>query len=587
MKKNLFLIGAFIALFYSCKKENNVQEEPKLAPPQTKSVAITDPNDVNLNVNWKWYDPTVHYATLYYGQKINNQPVPGVQASLPWFTAGNPANDVTKDYLPELGWTLYLKDFGTPDRPAQTPFFALYNKYSGVLRFFIFNSRVRSGIEASKTYYVGELGFKNPSNYNEMLSFFASPEKSSMQTIDPSLKQIVVTKKSSSDTWINLDFTLNIRPYNYFNANEPESAKKIILLNVYGANQSDFNLGSDFNELSAKSSVGAAGSSASGFANFVKNGYEYLSSGTSLLESIDKLQGKVNGSASAQSPFAPQSSAQAAPAAIGTVAAAVGVVKGVFGFVKSFFGGSKSATNTQTTLQYSGIVSTTGTATTTNNLYSVEFNPNYTSGLSPSYYVPLYKSPIGVFMFPMAGNTVEIEQWSYNNCNLQIYQPYGGAFTTVRTTMADDLFDNTYQTIFYNNNSVKLDSIKVALMNNGAVDNSANSFASLSSQLAPFNYNTNNTSRYFNKWGIFYPYQAGENESLGYMYFHKAVKPYVDANDPKIPRYIGVEIKYSITATGYPNNDAKERVIYKIFKVPYAFRREDSRLGCPIKPQGL
>ncbi|HWV75393.1 MAG TPA: hypothetical protein VN040_26935, partial [Pseudosphingobacterium sp.] len=567
------------------KKESTVQETPKPAPPQTKGVAITDPNDVNLNVNWKWYDPTVHYATLYYGLKVDNQPVPGVQASLPWFSAGNPVNDVTKDYLPEQGWTLYLKDFGTPARPAETPFFALYNKYSGVLRFFVFNSRVRSGIETSKTYYVGELGFKNSSNYNEMLSFFAPPEKSSMQSIDPTLKQIVVTKKSSSDPWINLDFTLNIRPYNYFNANEAEATKKILLLNVYGANQSDFNLGSDFNELSAKSSVGAAGNSASGFANFVKNGYEYISSGTSLIESIDKLDGKINPSPSSQT----QSEAQVAPQSIiGTVAAAVGVVKNVFGFVKSFFGGSKSATNTQTTLQYSGIVNTTGTATTTNNLYSVEFNPNYTSALSPSYYVPLYKNPIGIFMFPMAGNPVEIEQRSYNSCNLQIYQPYGGAFTTVRTIMADDLFDNTYQSIFYNNSSVKLDSIKVALMNNGAVDNSANSFESLSPQLASFNYNTTNTgSRYFNKWGIFYPYQTGENESLGYMYFHKNVRPYADANDLKIPRYIGVEIKYTVTASGYPNNDSKERIIYKIFKVPYIFSRNDTQSGCPLRPSGL
>jgi hypothetical protein len=64
MKRNLFFIGAFVALFYSCKKESTIQEAPKPSPPQAKSEGIIDPNDVNLNVNWKWYDPAVRSATI-------------------------------------------------------------------------------------------------------------------------------------------------------------------------------------------------------------------------------------------------------------------------------------------------------------------------------------------------------------------------------------------------------------------------------------------------------------------------------------------------------------------------------------------
>jgi len=591
MKKKLFFIGAFIALFYSCKKENNVQEEPKLAPPQTKSVAITDPNDVNLNVNWKWYDPAVQNVTVYFGQKVNNQPVPGVQASLPWFTAGNPANDVSKDYLPELGWTLYLRDFGTANRPAETPFFALYNKYSGVLRFFVYNYRVRNQGEASKTYYVGELGFKNPANYNELLSFFAPPEKSSVNTIDPSLKQIVVTKKSSSDTWINLDFTLNIRPNNYFNANEAEAAKKILSLNVYGANQSDLNLGTDFSTLTAKSSVGASGSSVSGFADFVKNGYEYLNSGTSLLESIDKLQEKLNGSTTSPITGSTASKSVAAPAAVGTVAAAVGVVKNLFGFVKSFFGGSKSATNTQTTLQYSGIVNTTGTATTTNNLYSVEFNPNYTSALSPSYYVPIYKQPIGVFALPYKDTHIFSNEVSYPTCFYET--PEGLRLSTVQYYVTRADFDPLRFPHQSNNpnSSTKLDSVKAIMFNNNIflgngpfpVTNNTFSFL-MSSSLKKYNEGIDNTSDRL-KWKTIIP-GSGDITVLGSLYCETSAMPNYELSQNTVPQYIGLEIKYSIVDPNYPKTDSKERVIYKVIKLIPKVMRDPGRPGCATPPPG-
>lgn len=599
MKKNLFFAGLFVVLFYSCKKENTVQEAPKSAPPQTKGVAITDPNDVNLNVNWKWYDPAVHNVTLYFGQKVNNQPIPGVQASLPWFTAGNPANDVTKDYLPELGWALYLKDFGTANRPAETPFFALYNKYSGVLRLFVYNYRVRNQGEASKTYYVGELGFKNPANYNELLSFFAPPEKSSMSTIDPSLKQIVVTKKSSSDTWINLDFTLNIRPNNYFNANEAEAVKKILLLNVYGANQSDLNLGTDFSTLTAKSSVGASGNSVSGFANFVKNGYEYLNSGTSLLESIDKLNEKLNGSPQglnqttnklASTPQARSSNTgtAAAPAAVGTVAAAVGVVKGVFGFVKSFFGGTKSATNTQTTLQYSGIVNTTGTATTTNNLYSIEFNPNYTSALSPSYYVPIYKQPIGLFSFS-TDLRLKIKQSAYEYCsNLNISKNY----VSYIIPDVDMLLPLTSIIRTDTKMQTRLDTVKLVVFNNKSINpNSTNSFGfvphpednpilkKINNGVTPESIKTN--------WIEHYPrnnIQSQDYRILANLYAYSGMPPYQSSSDSRLPNYIGIEIKYTIVNPNYPNEDSKPRVIYKVLRVPIDFELYFGN-GCP-PPQG-
>lgn len=582
MKRNLLLLGLFLSLFYSCKKENKIEQLGISDNSQKKSEGITDPNDVNLNVNWKWYDPNMRSATIYYGIREVDKPAPSAIVTLPWYVSGNPGSDPNKDYLPELGWTLYLKDFGTPYRPAETPFFALYNKYSGVLRFFIYNFRVKNQAEQSKTYYVGELGFKNSSNYNEMLSFFAPPEKSTLGTIDPNLKQMIITKKGTSDTWINLDFTLNIRPHNYFNANEAESLKKILLLNVYGANQTDINLGTDFSTLSAKSSVGASGGNVSGLATFLNKGYEYVSSGTSFLESIEKLEQKKNGTTSSSQSNSQNSTAPQAVTSIGTVAAGVGVVKGFLGFVKSFFGGTKSASNTQTTLQYSGIVSTTGTATLTNNLYSVEFNPNFNSALSPAHYIPMYKKPIGIFYLPIIQSFAE-ENY-YPNCGSN-----WNYMSTVKFSLLREHYDDLYRTFNISDASspLKLDSVNVQMFDNTDFEqNSSMAFYRLEGNLAKYNEGITWISGKLN-WKTLIPGNA-DITTLGYLYYDKYKRPNLQEEDPNLrPSYIGLEIKYTILDPNYPNNDSKERVIYKIFRGSSSLQTNLNTQGCPIRPPGF
>jgi hypothetical protein len=379
-----------------------------------------------------------------------------------------------------------------------------------------------------------------------MLSFFAPPEKSALETIDPNLKQMVITKKGTSDTWINLDFTLNIRPHNYFSANEAESLKKIVLLNVYGANQTDLNFGTDFNTLSAKSSLGASGGGVSGFATFLNNGYEYISSGTSLLESIEKLDGKINPPPSSQAASNIQSDAQVAPLAIGTVAAAVGVVKNLFGFVKSFFGGSKSASNTQTTLQYSGIVNTTGTATLTNNLYSIEFNPNYNGSLSPAHYVPLYKQPFGLFHLPTV-NTLFIEQKMYELCNSAKFYYYGGTLHLVSFKTEPTILHETNR-IFNENSSMILDTVKAILFNNQAIDPSApTSFGFINSTLEKLNNNLTSKSPRL-EWVEDWPRTSAPTTDyrvLGTLFTDRNTAPYQAGTSSNLyPKYIGIEIKY-------------------------------------------
>src|SRR5690606_14948268 len=124
------------------------------------------------------------------------------------------------------------------------------------------------------------------------------------------------------------------------------------------------------------SSVGASSTSLTGFGTALEKGYEYTNSTKSLLDAIDKLSEKAGPTSSLQSNTvglnssnlnmaveANEQSTVVQPFVIGTIAAAVGVVQGVIGVAKSFIGGKNTTKNTQTSIQFDGIVNTTGTST--------------------------------------------------------------------------------------------------------------------------------------------------------------------------------------------------------------------------------
>lgn len=91
-------------------------------------------------LDWDWtkaenYD----YAYTAVNGKIN--------ISSPFHTQASASEDISsiikaKDYLPEQGWVLLAKEFGSPAQPiaSQYPYFILYNKFRGIVRLFLMNS---------------------------------------------------------------------------------------------------------------------------------------------------------------------------------------------------------------------------------------------------------------------------------------------------------------------------------------------------------------------------------------------------------------------------------------------------------------
>ncbi|MDY0083780.1 MAG: hypothetical protein RBR74_11415, partial [Ignavibacteriaceae bacterium] len=86
--------------------------------------AQTDPNN---DPNWDWRASTTFTV---YPQALGYV----VNTTSPFYQGG--ISEAVFDNKPEDGWVLVKRDFGMSGRNAPVPYFALYNKYEGILRVF-------------------------------------------------------------------------------------------------------------------------------------------------------------------------------------------------------------------------------------------------------------------------------------------------------------------------------------------------------------------------------------------------------------------------------------------------------------------
>lgn len=93
-------------------------------------------NDPNVTSSWDW---TVDQTYTLYLERD------GVTYTtrLPWFRAEGPVpkHIGVNDVKPEDGWQLLFRDFGVQGDGTSVPRFALYNKYTGLVRVFFFNAK--------------------------------------------------------------------------------------------------------------------------------------------------------------------------------------------------------------------------------------------------------------------------------------------------------------------------------------------------------------------------------------------------------------------------------------------------------------
>ena len=162
--------------------------------------------DENLLSTWDWTINTEY--TIYSnesGGEINTH-----LSTLPYFTPGNILFDRENkpDMYKEDGWILAYRDFGTPDAAQPFPFFALYNKYSGIFRIMLYNAPKREG-----SYFIGELSLISDGKSNEngaALFTFADPNEfnCSLENYNPNVLLTAISKITAYSSWAVFDYPL-------------------------------------------------------------------------------------------------------------------------------------------------------------------------------------------------------------------------------------------------------------------------------------------------------------------------------------------------------------------------------------------
>ena len=165
-------------------------------------IGASDPNN---DPDWVWYQEYSGGLDIYY--EVVGQPNPVQVPSgkqTPFFTSEHPLNtaDSKKDMWPEDGWVLAYRDFGTSASAPAQPFFVLYNKYRGILRYMFYNAQ-----NISYTYYQAELSFVDPQFLGALMTF-SDDDKAFLNDYDANNTLNFMGKVAVFQGWGYADFQL-------------------------------------------------------------------------------------------------------------------------------------------------------------------------------------------------------------------------------------------------------------------------------------------------------------------------------------------------------------------------------------------
>lgn len=377
MRSIIFTLSSILLIsITSCSK---LDENPEVSIEQSRSLKanITQPDDPNLNPNWDWNNSALNTVKVYYttqaGSTINEH-----NMLVPWKTQGNPMNQINPDIKTEDGWILAYKDFGTPTRGVYMPYFAVYNKYRGILRVFVMNSQ-----SIGTSYFLGSLKFRNSAYTNASLSFFSA--SSSLDSYDKTESQEVMATANQFGSWMNFDFNL-------MNYDPNVQANQILDLNIKSVLTSQIKLASTefsavpqyLSQITPSYENGVGKVLADG--SKVVKGAEGLTS--ALLDSknlVEKLK---------QSQDQKDKSFLNKALGYGEIIPVVGKYLGI---IKGFFGGGGSTPSFDPIVKIEGTLKLDGSVVTSIPLHTISFSMKKEGSITPSYYQPVRDIKFGIF----------------------------------------------------------------------------------------------------------------------------------------------------------------------------------------------
>ncbi|NMO15324.1 hypothetical protein HPC49_20470 [Pyxidicoccus fallax] len=333
----------------------------------SRYMPTTDPN---LDPNWDW---TVSGAghTLYYTDATGI--VRSTVRQVPFYTGGHPLNTLEKDMYPEDGWVLVYRDFGTPTSAPDLPFFALYNKYRGILRVMVFNTR-----ELQFSRFNLELAFKSQTATGALLTF-SEPTRAFTSDYDVAKREVFAVEANALNGWIHADFMLTGYDPNL----SPDTQLR---LNIRGLTLQDITLNADEFTLSQVFTNANPGGGAGGGTDLlgaINGGFKTYSTAETMLKSLRNS--------------ATRNSTAWWASTVLNLTQFVPYVGGLMGFVNSFFGGAEKPSPREP-LNFQGALSMSGSITESTPLYSMDFATHYLgNGNPPDHYRPVRPITWGVF----------------------------------------------------------------------------------------------------------------------------------------------------------------------------------------------
>ncbi|WCT14242.1 hypothetical protein [Mucilaginibacter jinjuensis] len=354
-KKPFLSILTCTALFTGCKKEEKLQIAPNI-------VKVKD----SPNYNFPWYSAST--------MPVSASATP---VSMPWQSqSGSPIDaSIVSDYQQSDGWQLVYDTFNTTviptasGQPAGGLYFALYNVYRGLLRFYLYippsyisnNSDIEHGLAISS----------NTNTTSKMLNFEGG------DIVDPSgnISDFVKTNNNPvayGGGWYAMQYEIAYDP-NFASTSYPglgftwhSKTVSISQINLNGTQQ-----GTISGNITQKSSgFNWAGAIVNGIIGAAEI---YGTAGLSLLGTMSANM---------------------------TSAATGGLAGNITGLLSGIFGGNSGNTQ-EVDLKMNSAISLNGTITgsqplTPNNLVV----PGQTIANTVGAPTPIYQSPLGVFNFP-------------------------------------------------------------------------------------------------------------------------------------------------------------------------------------------
>ncbi|MFP2925762.1 hypothetical protein ACLESO_11200 [Pyxidicoccus sp. 3LG] len=349
-------------------------------PRHVENSRYLPPGDPNLSATWDW---TVSGAghTLYYSNN-GSTPVQLNNVQLPFFTSGHPLATDQKDMYPADGWMLVYRDFGTPTSAPAMPFFALYNKYKGTLRFMYYNAN-----SLAYTAYRAELSFRSPTSTAGLMTF-TDTVKTTLADYDKAKQDDFMGRMAINHGWAWADFTL----FGYDPSAHPDAK---FHLELHGLNISQVQMEGTFNVNQVIDNSSPAASNANAFSTIrdaFNAGYKYYKDADARKAALQARVKKEKDDTSTPDPWW----VEPAEAFLGAgISSAVPYIGAMLGFVKFFMGGSSGAAKREP-MNFQGALTMTGTISLEQQIDMGDF-ALHTGANAPDFYRPLQTIPWGVF----------------------------------------------------------------------------------------------------------------------------------------------------------------------------------------------